>query len=85
MKQLARNVLAIRRKVLVIKYHFGVRVTRNIAEEYFIDGDNLKHFWVEGIEKELKSLHGDFECFQVDDKNNITHNYQRHLCYKMFL
>src|SRR5210317_1019335 len=47
------------------KYQFGVQVPRNVKEAYQLDEANGNTLWTSAIQKEITSLHDEFECFRV--------------------
>ena len=42
-----------------------MRVPRNIAEAYKLDQENGNSLWTEAIDREVKLLRDEFECFRV--------------------
>ena len=77
LKRMVRNLRASKRSSRGIKYQFGVRVPRNIAEAYKLDQANGNSLWTEAIDREVKLLRDDFECFRVGDESEITEDYQK--------
>ena len=61
----------------ICKYQFGVRVPRNIAEAYKLDQENGNSLWTEAIDREVKLLRDDFECFRNGEESEITEDYQK--------
>ncbi len=76
---MVRNLRASKRSCLGIKYQFGVRVPRNIAEAYKLNKENGNSLWTEAIDREVKLLRGDFECFRVGEESEITEYSKRSL------
>jgi len=72
-----RNLRASKRSSRGIKYRFGVRVPRNIAEAYKLDQANGNSIWTEAIDREVKLLRDDFECIRVGDESEITEEDQK--------
>ena len=54
-----------------------MRVPRNIAEAYKLDQENGNSLWTEAIDREVKLLRDDFECFRVGEESEITEDYQK--------
>lgn len=77
LKRMVRNLRASKRSSRGIKYQFGVRVPRNIAEAYKLDQENGNSLWTEAIDREVKLLRDDFECFRVGEESEITEEYQK--------
>ena len=59
-----------------IKYMFGERVPRTLAEAYMLDKINGNTKWQDAIEKEVKLLRDLFGCFKIPKPNEITEEYQ---------
>ena len=76
-KKLKRMVRNLRASPRGIKYQFGVRVPRNIAEAYKLDQAIGNSLWTEAIDREVKLLRDEFECFRVGDESEITEDYQK--------
>jgi len=74
---MVRNLRTSKRTSRLIKYQFGVRVPRNIAEAYKLDQANGNSLWTEAIDREVKLLRDDLECFRVGDECEITQDYQK--------
>jgi len=76
-KRMVRNLRASKRSSRGIKYKFGVRAPRNIAEAYKLDQANGNFLWTEAIDQKVKVLRDDFQCFRVGDESEITEDYQK--------
>ena len=48
-----------------IKYQFGIRVPRSISEAHKLDALNNNTKWADAIEKELRTLHEEYQCFRA--------------------
>jgi len=77
LKRMVRNLRASKRSSRGIKYKFEVRVPRNIAEAYKLDQENGNSLWTEAIDREVKLLRDDFECFRVGEESEITGENQK--------
>ena len=71
LNRMVRNLRASKPSSKGIKYQFGVRVPRNIAEAYKLDQANGNSLWTEAIDREVKLLRDDLECFRVGDESEI--------------
>ena len=76
-EHLVRNLRASKRSSRGIKFQFGVRVSRNIAEAYKLDQENGHSLWTEAIDREVNLLRDDLECFRVGEESEITEDYQK--------
>jgi hypothetical protein len=56
---------ASKRKKTSPKYKFGQKVPKTIAECYEIDKENGNNEWAQAIEREVKLLRDDFQCFTI--------------------
>ena len=77
LKYIFRNLKARKYTLCGIKYHFGVRFTRNIAEAYKLNELNGNMLWSDAIERDVKLLRDDFECFCIGEESEITNDYQK--------
>ena len=65
---MVRNLHASKHSSRGIKYQSGVHVPRNIAEAYKLDQENCNSLWTEAIDRGVKLLRDEFECFRVGEK-----------------
>ncbi len=54
-----------------------MRVPGNIAEAYKVDQENGNSLWTEAIDREVKLLRSEFECFRIGEESEITEDYQK--------
>ena len=76
MNWMVRNLPASKRALRDVKYQFVVIVPRKIQEAYKMEEANVNTLWTNSIEKEVKLIWDDFECFHVTEKNEVTDAYQ---------
>ena len=68
---------ASKRKKSAPKYKFGQKVPKSIHECYKVDKENGNHDWAQAIQKEVKLLRDDFNCFKILEKSQTPpENYQ---------
>ena len=61
-----------------IKYQFGVKIPRTVAEAYAFDKENGNTKWADSIGQEVHLLKNVYPCFKIpDNPNEITEEYQR--------
>jgi hypothetical protein len=78
LNRMYRQVIMCKKKSFGIKFQFGIRVPRTTKEAYQLDQLNKDHLWAEAIDKEVKSLYDEFECFKlVEEGEDVPSEYKR--------
>ena len=70
---------ASKRKKWAPKYKFGQKVPKTISECYEIDKENGNNEWAQAIEKEVKLLRDDFQCFTILLPNQMPTNMYQYI------
>jgi hypothetical protein len=78
LNRMYRQAVMCKKKSFGIKFQFGIRIPRNTKEAYQLDLLNKDHLWAEAIDKEVKALYGEFNCFKlVEEGKDAPSDYQR--------
>ena len=64
-QRLYKQAVLRKKRSNIIKYQFGVRVPRSINEALKLDSLNNNTKWADAIEKELRTLHEEYQCFKA--------------------
>ena len=75
--RMLRQVHLYKKKTNTVKYNFGVRIPKSIREARLLDKMNGNTKWDDAIEKELRALYEEHNCFEkLKDKNEIPNGYK---------